>query len=578
MDVVQVELHRRLWAQICYLDFRAAEDQGFAPSIHESDFDTRRPLSLDDVDLIEGVEPSSGLSDAPKFTDMTIYLLRITTVQYYRRIIQVTHASRKKLRISSPVDAAEALVELQSLLSTAQTLASEFERNLDDLVRYCDKRSTGGASYEAGGPTPRPRSIQYRATNMSLAHKCSSAESPAALNMMQSPAITETTPEDERTDSLNEPTQDVTKAELGIRQEISTHSSQHVRRESFQWLCFVPALQSPTHYTPGMKWALTFIVAMGGLVVPLSSGVLFSCLIEIAKDMHTTVSVVNLSIAFGSLSVAITPLWWSYLAELYGRRLVYILSFLFLGIFSILAAISPNIGMFIAMRLLANASSASLQAVSAGNISDIFETQERGKVMGAFMLGPMLGPMLAPIIGGALTMRWSWRSTQWFMAIYNWAVFAVMVLFIPEMATNLEENRDKHRNDAISPGKKALYFLLKPMEATKLLQYPPILITVYYTSIVFATYYLICVSIEDTFAFLPYSWSSILVGVAYIPGGLGLLFGAIVGGRWQDYIMTRTARKEGRYNDKGELILHPVDRLGENCLLAGVLFPGALLW
>ncbi|KAJ5804112.1 uncharacterized protein N7518_000415 [Penicillium psychrosexuale] len=140
MDVVQVELRRRLWAQICYLDFRAAEDQGFAPSIHESDFDTRRPLSLDDVDLIEGVAPSSGLSDAPKFTDMTIYLLRITTVQYYRRIIQVTHASRKKLRVSGPVDAAEALVELQSLLSTAQTLASEFERNLDDLVRYCDKR------------------------------------------------------------------------------------------------------------------------------------------------------------------------------------------------------------------------------------------------------------------------------------------------------------------------------------------------------------------------------------------------------------------------------------------------------
>ena len=294
--------------------------------------------------------------------------------------------------------------------------------------------------------------------------------------------------------------------------------------------------------------------------------------------MHTTVSVVNLSIAFGSLSVAITPLWWSYIAELYGRRLVYILSFLFLGIFSILAAISPNIGMFIAMRLIANASSASLQAVSADTISDLFETQERGKAMGAFMLGRMLGPMFAPIIGGALTMHWSWRSTQWFMVIYSWAVFAVMVLFMPETATNLEENRGKHRNDATSSGKKALYFLLKPMEAAKLLQYPPILITVYYTSIVFATYYLICVSIEDTFALPPYSWSSIFVGVAYIPGGLGLLFGATIGGRWQDHIMTRTARKEGRYNDNGDLILSPVDRLGENSLLAGILFPGALLW
>jgi hypothetical protein len=35
------------------------------------------------------------------------------------------------------------------------------------------------------------------------------------------------------------------------------------------------ALQGPRQYAPGMKWGLTFIVAMGGLVVPLSSGVLF---------------------------------------------------------------------------------------------------------------------------------------------------------------------------------------------------------------------------------------------------------------------------------------------------------------
>ncbi|KAJ6185711.1 hypothetical protein N7519_007012 [Penicillium mononematosum] len=140
IDVVQVELRRRLWAQICYLDFRTAEDHGLAPSIHESDFDTRRPLSLDDVDLVEGVSPSAGLSDVPKFTDMTIYLLRITAIQYYGRIIQLTHASRKRLRASGPVGESEKLAELQGLLNTAENLASEFERNLDDLVRYCDKR------------------------------------------------------------------------------------------------------------------------------------------------------------------------------------------------------------------------------------------------------------------------------------------------------------------------------------------------------------------------------------------------------------------------------------------------------
>jgi MFS family permease len=233
--------------------------------------------------------------------------------------------------------------------------------------------------------------------------------------------------------------------------------------------------------------------------------------------------------------------------------------------------------MFIAMRLLSGAASASLQAVSAGTISDMFDAQERGKAMGAFMLGPMLGPMFAPIIGGALVTRWSWRSTQWLMEVYGWAVFLVMLFFMPETATNLEENQRNERATS-TRAMRVVNLLLKPVQAAALLRYPPILITVYYTSIVFATYYLICVSIEDTFALPPYSWSSVIVGVAYIPAGLGLLFGAIIGGRWQDYIMKRTAREEGRFDDEGNLILHPVDRLGENCLLAGILFPGALLW
>ncbi|KAL3436761.1 major facilitator superfamily domain-containing protein [Aspergillus tetrazonus] len=294
--------------------------------------------------------------------------------------------------------------------------------------------------------------------------------------------------------------------------------SRHVRRGFLSFLCLVPAIEDPRQYAAARKWFLTAIVAGGRLGVPLSSGVLFPCLIMIAQDLHTTVSVVNLSIAFGSLAVAITPLWWSHLAELHGRRLVYLLSFFFLGLFSILAAISPNIGMFVAMRLLSGAASASLQAVSAGTISDMFEAHERGKAMGAFMLGPMLGPMFAPIIGGALVTRWSWRSTQWFMVIYGWAVFLIMVFFMPETATNLEENQQNEREKSTRPAMRVVNFLLKPIQAATLLQCPPILITVYYTSIVFATYYLICVSIEDTFALPPYSWSSVIVGVAYISG------------------------------------------------------------
>ncbi|KAF4235828.1 hypothetical protein CNMCM8980_003197 [Aspergillus fumigatiaffinis] len=142
IDIVQVELRRRLWAQICHLDFRAAEGHGFAPSIHESDFDTRLPLNVDDVDLIEGVAPSTRLLDAPKFTDMTIYLLRVTAAQCYGRIIQITHVSRKRMRTSSQGDLGEdqVLSGLQTLLTTAEAMAAELEKALDNLVQYCDRR------------------------------------------------------------------------------------------------------------------------------------------------------------------------------------------------------------------------------------------------------------------------------------------------------------------------------------------------------------------------------------------------------------------------------------------------------
>lgn len=110
---------------------------------------------------------------------------------------------------------------------------------------------------------------------MSLNNQNSTPESLAALNTMRSPRITEENPECERTASPKELTKDDTKAELGSKQEIDPRGSENVRRGFLPWVCLVPALHDPEHYTPGMKWALTFIVAMGGLVVPLSSGVLF---------------------------------------------------------------------------------------------------------------------------------------------------------------------------------------------------------------------------------------------------------------------------------------------------------------
>jgi len=119
--------------------------------------------------------------------------------------------------------------------------------------------------------------------------------------------------------------------------------------------------------------------------------------------------------------MSIFPLWWSSFSETLGRRTIYLTSFALFLLWNILAAISDNIAMLIVMRVLGGGAAASVQAVGAGTIADIWDVKERVRAMGIFYLGPLCGPLFAPIIGGALAEKLGWRSTQWFLAVYGGA-------------------------------------------------------------------------------------------------------------------------------------------------------------
>ena len=126
------------------------------------------------------------------------------------------------------------------------------------------------------------------------------------------------------------------------------------------------------------------------------------------------------------LGMSIFPLWWSSFSEQLGRRTIYLSSFALFVVFSVLGAVSTNMPMFIVMRLCGGGASASVQAVGAGTIADIWESFERGRAMSLFYLGPLLGPLLAPIFGGVLVQKLGWRASMWFLAIYGLCCFLLL--------------------------------------------------------------------------------------------------------------------------------------------------------
>lgn len=92
------ELRRRLWCQICHLEYRAAECKGQEPSIKDGDFTTMLPRNIEDEELVEGAPPDeTGAYDDAKFTTMTFQLVRFIGMRALRRIVQSTYRLERRI-------------------------------------------------------------------------------------------------------------------------------------------------------------------------------------------------------------------------------------------------------------------------------------------------------------------------------------------------------------------------------------------------------------------------------------------------------------------------------------------------
>lgn len=217
--------------------------------------------------------------------------------------------------------------------------------------------------------------------------------------------------------------------------------------------------------------------------------------------------------------------------------------------------------------------------------------------MGVFYLGPLMGPFLGPIIGGLLTQGLGWRSTQWFLTIYGGSLFVLIFFTLPETlkitkglpnqfggekGRSTDEpktsrtiiSKDYMQQKTKNRARSLKRIFIDPLKILLYLRFPAVRITVYYASIAFGSLYLLNVSMETTFSRPPYSFSSIQLGLAYIPSSLGYILASVFGGRWTDRIMAR----ESKEDENGNRIYKPEDRMRENAWIAAFLYPAALIW
>ena len=303
------------------------------------------------------------------------------------------------------------------------------------------------------------------------------------------------------------------------------------------------------------------------------------------------------------LAMSIFPLWWSSFSEQLGRRTVYLVSFSLFVVFSVLCAVSTSAAMLVVFRVLTGGASASVQAVGAGTIADIWEPRERGRTMSMFYLGPLLGPIVAPVVGGVLAQKLGWQSTQYFLAIYGAVILLMLFFLLPETLArrraNDDDDNDQQQQQQQGAGqgeqlqrtttaqsakiktqrlaRAVKRVVIDPLSVLLFLRFPPVLITVLVAAIAFGALFVANISIQQTFSAPPYGFPQLIVGLLYVPLGLGYFSASFFGGRWIDNIMAREARKANRYDEHGKLVYLPEDRMRENMWIANTVYPLGLL-
>ncbi|KAJ6164966.1 hypothetical protein N7470_003638 [Penicillium chermesinum] len=152
---------------------------------------------------------------------------------------------------------------------------------------------------------------------------------------------------------------------------------------------------------------------------------------EIQSQYRINYSQVNWTVAIPALGLAVGPLIWSSLGDIYGRRQVFLVGTLIALISTIGAAVAGSYGGYMAARFFQGFGVSPASTVGMAIVNDLFFEYERGQKLGLWVLAVDLGLLLGPTFGGFLNIV-SADWVLWFNAILFAVLLILEVFFLPE--------------------------------------------------------------------------------------------------------------------------------------------------
>ncbi len=158
------------------------------------------------------------------------------------------------------------------------------------------------------------------------------------------------------------------------------------------------------------KWWVLAAVACGTFMATLDSSIVNIALPTLTKDLSCDLFQVKWVVVIYLLGITCLLLPFGKVADIFGRKPVFLSGFLIFTIASVLCGFAPNLKWLVLARAIQALGVSMLMANGPAIITAAFPSNERGAALGTLAMVVSAGLLAGPSIGGILIGTVGWRS------------------------------------------------------------------------------------------------------------------------------------------------------------------------